>query len=158
MKSAEGELKRIIGMDAVHRIFGEDAIFPTMRSIVVPSPGHVFMEADWKQAEMFVLARLSDDTTMIDALTTPGRDLHDKTAIDAFGVVVEDENGNEVPDQFLLDLAAKDFKKYGTTEGHEFEAYQKKLIYATQKGEKLSRGSFKSGIRVSAKALNFGIP
>lgn len=158
MKRAEGELKRIVGPQLLEEIFGEGAGFPTLKSVIVPPPGHVFMEADWKQAEMFALAALSGDRTMMDALNTPGKDLHDLTAITAFKISVVDANGVPVPEDYLLGLAAKDVEKYGTCEGHEFEAVQKTLFYVDQRGRTLSRKQMKETIRVSAKSLNFGIP
>ena len=158
MNRAEGELKRIVGPQLLAEIFGEGAGFPTLKSVIVPPPGHVFMEADWKQAEMFALAALSGDRTMMDALNTPGKDLHDLTAITAFKISVVDANGVPVPEDYLLGLAAKDVEKYGTCEGHEFEAVQGKLFYLNQRGKALSRKEFKSTLRVSSKSLNFGIP
>lgn len=148
-KRAEGD---------VRRIFGVDKKPPDIRTIFIPRHNYVFMEADWKQAELFVLAGMAGDQTMLGALRTPGKDLHDLTAITAFGLRVLDPDGNEVPDQYLLDLAMHDLKTYGTVEGHEFEEYQKGLRYLDQRGVILSRSVFKETIRISAKNLNFGIP
>lgn len=142
----------------IERIFGADNKPPDLRTMFVPTPGHIILEADWKQAELFVLAGLSGDQNMMSALSTPGKDLHDLTAITAFGLSVIDDQGNTVPEQILLDMAAQDVMKYGTDEGHEFEAYQKTLRYVNQRGHTMTRGEFKSTIRVSAKNLNFGIP
>jgi DNA polymerase-1 len=150
LKRAEGELKRIIGKEGLERFFGAGAKFPTLRSIIQPPPGWVLMEADWKQAEMFILAALSKDQTMWQALNTPGKDLHDLTAITAFGLTVLGPDGNPIPEQILLDLAKTNKK--------EFEALQSKLVYLDQRGRRLTRKQFKDGIRVSAKNLNFGIP
>jgi len=129
---------------------GKDKVPPNIRTIVVPSPGCVLMEADFCQAELFVLAKLSGDDNMWSALTTPGKDLHDNTAITAFDLTLLDPDGNPIDEAFLLELAKTDIAK--------FEEYQKNLIYMDQLGKKYSRKEFKSGIRVSAKALNFGIP
>ena len=146
-KRAEGDMARI---------FGKDKKPPDIRTIFVPEPGYVIMESDWKQAELFTLAGLSGDQNMLDALRTPGKDLHDLTAITAFGLKVLDEHGHEVQDQVLLDMAAEDVRKYGTCEGHDFEKYQHTLQYLDQRGLLMSRGTFKGTIRVSAKNLNFG--
>jgi len=156
MKRAEGELKRIVGPDLLAKHFGAEASFPTLKSVVIPRPNHVFIEADWKQAEMFTLARLAGDKVMDGALNTPGKDLHDLTAISAFKLQVLDSTGAPVPEEYLLNLALKDVEKYGTCEGHDFEKFQKTLFYMKQSGEKLSRSDFKDQIRVSAKSLNFG--
>ena len=155
MKQAEGELKRIVGEERMSRYF--DA-FPTLRSMIIPTPGHVFIEADWKQAEMFVLAWLSGDKYMRKTLTTPGADMHDNTAIGSFRLNVLWKDGTPCDTEFLLRLALRDLNKYGTVEGHEFEKVQKTLIYEDQRGRRLSRKEFKDSIRVGAKSLNFGIP
>lgn len=158
MKKAEGELRRIICDDLklLEKHFGEGAKFPKLRSVVVPTPGYVFMEADWKQAEMFALAGLSGDARMWDALTTPGKDLHDTTALEAFGIKMYGPDGMEVPEEYMLKLAENDPNWDSPTS--EFSKLQKQLIYVDQRGRRLSRKQFKDGIRVSAKNLNFGIP
>ena len=148
LKRAEGELKRIIGKEILEKYFGAGAKFPTLRSIIQPPPGWVLMEADWKQAEMFILAALSHDQTMWAGLNTPGKDLHDLTAITAFGLTVLGPDGNQMPEHILLDLAKRDKKA--------FEQLQSQLIYLDQRGRRLTRKQFKDGIRVSAKNLNFG--
>jgi uracil-DNA glycosylase len=153
LKRAEGELKRIIGADILAEVFGQGVKFPTLRSIIIPTPGYVFMEADWKQAEMFVLAVLSGDSTMYGALTTPGKDLHNTTAITAFGIKTFGPDGQEIAPEYLLQLARHDFDKHGTCEGHEFEALQKQLVYVDQRNRRFTHTAFKEGIRVSAKNL-----
>lgn len=50
----------------------------------------------------------------------------------------------------MLALAAVDMA--------EFEKVQKSLVYVDHKGKRMTRDEFKSTIRVSAKAINFGIP
>lgn len=156
LKRAEGELRRIVTPKFIDPVFGTGAALPSLRSIIIPTPGYVLIEADWKQAEMFVLAALSGDDAMWSALTTPGLDLHDNTAISAFGIKIMDANGNLVPESRLLEMALADFNKYGTTEKHEFEAFQNTLIYLDQRGKSLTRKAFRDTLRVSAKSLNFG--
>lgn len=129
-------------------IFGDPHPY-SMRSIGIPGDGWCFIESDFKQAELFVLSGISGDKMMTDALTTPGKDLHDLTAISSFKLAVSLE-GKPVEEQWLLDLAARD--------PEEFAKVQKALIYTDQKGRVMSRGEFKDTIRVSAKAINFGIP
>jgi uracil-DNA glycosylase family 4 len=142
-KRAESDMEEIFG--------GKDNVPPLIRTIVVPEDGYYLMEADFCQAELFVLAALSGDATMWAALTMPGKDLHDTTAISAFQLQVLKPDGQTVQDEAeLYQLAADDIDA--------FEAYQKELIYLDQRGHKMTRGEFKSGIRVSAKNLNFGIP
>jgi DNA polymerase-1 len=158
MKRAEGELKRIIADDLgiLDKYFPGAAKFPSMRTVIIPSPGHVFMEADWKQAEMFVLAALSGDNAMLEALTTPGRDLHDLTAVTAFGLVMYTPDGRVVTEDELVTMACAD--PDWEDDDSEFAKFRDSLIYVDQRGRKLTRKEFKGGIRVSAKNLNFGIP
>ena len=134
-------------------IFGKDNVPPNIRTIVIPTEGYVMMEADFCQAELFTLAALSGDENMIDALTTPGKDLHDMTACSAFGIVKLGTDGGEISDDQIVAIA----KELGV-ESKEFKDLQKHIVYVDQKGHRMTRDAFKSGIRVSAKNLNFGIP
>lgn len=172
-KKAEGDLKHV---------FGEGRVPPMIRSVFVPRPEYVYLEADWKQAELFVLAGLSGDATMMGALTTPGKDLHDMTAVSSFGLIQE---APDVDDDVLMALvglsSAKDADGYDrlrddtlrrrsvaitvddlvaraerNIEAHD--EWLKYVVYRTQRGDTLSRKQFKDGIRVSAKNINFGIP
>lgn len=140
-KKSDGYLADIFG--------GKDKVPYPLRTIVIPPPDHVIMEADFVQAELFVLAGLSGDQGMMKALTTPGKDLHDGTAISSFNLRVIDPDGKDVPEDFLIAMARKDKK--------EFEAFQKKLRYVEQSGNVTSRSEFKDTVRVGAKAVSFGI-
>jgi DNA polymerase-1 len=128
-----------------------------LRTIVKPPEGWVMMEADFCQAELFTLANLSGDPNMLSALTTPGKDLHDKTAVDAFRLTMLDEHDNVVTEDMLVQMAA-DLIDKGGAESEEFSSFMKHLRYRDTKGNIMTRDAFKSGIRVSAKSLNFGIP
>ena len=157
-KRAEGALSVIFG--------GKDKAPPNLRTIVipshtgyltfdsdgkvVPSKGCLLVEADFSQAELFVLASLSQDVNMLQALNTPGKDMHDMTAISAFKLQLFYADDTPVIEQDLLDLAAKDMDA--------FEKLQKTLIYVDQKGRRMTRAEMKGSIRISAKNLNFGIP
>lgn len=147
-KKAEGYLSEI---------FGEGNVPPMLRTIVKPPEGWVMMEADFCQAELFTLANLSGDPNMLSALTTPGKDLHDKTAVDAFRLTMLDEHDNIVTEDMLVQMAA-DLIDKGGAESEEFSSFMKHLRYRDTKGNIMTRDAFKSGIRVSAKSLNFGIP
>lgn len=132
-------------------IFGEkDKVPPSIRTIIVPDPGYVLVEADFVQAELFVLAALSEDENMWAALTTPGMDLHDQTAITGFGLEVLLPDGSVADPDQLLKLAAVNYEA--------FEKLQAMLRYRDQRGHIMSRTEFKNTIRVSAKNINFGIP
>ena len=141
------------GETYMEEIFGKGKVPPAMRSVVVPTDDdHVIMEADFIQAELFVLAGLSGDDGMMDSLRTPGKDMHDKTAVDSFGLKILNERGVELTsDDLVLIYKELNNKKY-------FDKFMESLTYVDQSGRRMSRKLFKNGIRVSAKNLNFGIP
>ncbi len=60
-----------------------------MRKMFVAAPGHVFLDADYSQIELRVLAHISGDQAMIDAFSS-GKDIHKSTAAKIFGVSQED--------------------------------------------------------------------
>jgi DNA polymerase-1 len=137
---------------------------PSVRQIVVPPEGWVIMEADFIQAELFTMAALSNDDRMWATLTTPGMDLHDKTAIDGFGLEILDADGHPLKQERILDQAADFWKQFGggTTDFKKklyedaLDSVLGKLTYVEQSGNKMSRKEFKKSLRVSAKAINFG--
>ena len=141
-KQAESFLVEIYG--------GREHTPPSMRSIVKPPEGWMLIEGDFSQAELFVLAFLSGDETMIEALTTPGVDLHTQTAIGSFSLVRTHPDGAPVSDDWAKELAARDVE--------EFESLEKGFRYVTQDGKNLSHSEFKNSTRVAAKSINFGIP
>lgn len=148
-KKAEGSMAEIFG--------GKDKVPPGIRTIIIPAPGHVLLEGDFCQAELFVLAALSGDMNMWQALSTPGRDLHDLTAITAFKLRVYAPDGREVPETELVELAKAHLAE-GGAESKAFKEFVKTLTYVDQKGKRMTRDEFKETIRVSAKNVNFGIP
>jgi uracil-DNA glycosylase family 4 len=139
-KAAEGDLLEI---------FGKGNEPSPIRSMIVPDPGYILMEVDYSQAELFVLAGISSDDVMMKALTTPGKDLHDVTAINSFNLQVQMPDGQLSEDQLLQ--IAKDNPE-------EFEKLQSQFQYVDPRGRTMDRTEFKNTIRVSAKAINFGIP
>ena len=155
-KKAEGYLGKI---------FGEDNIPPLLRTVVDPNQRTEYrdlgkkivqLECDFCQAEMFVAANVTGDQNMLKALTTPGLDLHDKTAVDSFGLHMFDEAGHEVSEDDLIALAAQ-LKDQGGDESDEFQHFMSVLTYIGKNGEKMSRSTFKSTLRVASKAINFGV-
>jgi len=135
----------------IAEIFSGEEAPKSLRSIILETlPGWVIIEADFKQAELFVLGGMADDLVMLSALNTPGKDLHDITAVDSFGLQVFMPDGSAVDDNAMLALAATDMDA--------FVKLQKSLVYVDPKGKRMTRDEFKSTIRVSAKAINFGIP
>jgi DNA polymerase-1 len=134
-------------------IFGGKENAPvSIRTMIKAPPGCKIIEADYKQAELFVLAGLSGDEVMMGALTTPGKDLHDITTISSFNIKCVDADGKEVDpseDPAILDMAKNDPEKH--------EAYIDGMTYHLPSGKVLSRGEFKKGLRTAGKAVNFGI-
>jgi uracil-DNA glycosylase family 4 len=125
---------------------------PSIRTMIKAPPGCKIIEADFKQAELFVLAGLSGDEVMMGALTTPGKDLHDITTISSFNIKCVDAEGKEVDpseDPAILEMAKNDPEQH--------ESYIDGMTYHLPSGKVLSRGEFKKGLRTAGKAVNFGI-
>lgn len=62
----------------------------TIREAFVPSPGKVFVSADYSQFELRLAAALSDDTNLIEDFQDDSVDIHTKTAAEAYGVAIGD--------------------------------------------------------------------
>jgi len=155
-KASEGDLVEIFADDRQkmieeNKLAPGDPWPPSIRSVFVAEPKHILLEADYKQAELFILAGMSGDQVMLNALMTPGGDLHDLTTLSSFHVQVFMADGQTLCswDQMLM-LAREDLSK--------FEELQNGFIYVDARGHKLNRKEFKSTLRVSGKAINFGIP
>lgn len=58
--------------------------YPSVKNLIVASPGYKFLQLDYSQAELRVLAMLSDDDALIEIYKS-GRDLHDAVADMMFG-------------------------------------------------------------------------
>lgn len=134
------------------KIFGKGNEPPMIRTIVKPRNDWIQIEADFCAAELNILGNLSQDPNMLRALNTPGLDLHDKTAVDSFGLLMFDENGKEVVEDDLIRLAAEMGE-----ESDEYQHFMKTLTYVDKQGKRMTRAEMKSSIRVIAKSLNFGI-
>lgn len=63
-----------------------DPRYHSIRTCFVADPGYVLIEADYKQAELFVLAWLADDLALKTVLSETGRDFHAEIANKAFGL------------------------------------------------------------------------
>ena len=59
-----------------------------IRKMFIPADGCVFVDADYSQIELRVLAHIADDAHMIEAFTS-GMDIHTATASQVFGVAPE---------------------------------------------------------------------
>lgn len=60
-----------------------------IRKVFVPKEGFVFIDADYSQIELRVLAHLSDDPVLIEAFRQK-RDIHATTAAEVFGVPIDE--------------------------------------------------------------------
>lgn len=60
-----------------------------IRKVFIPKDGFVFVDADYSQIELRVLAHLSQDETLLDAFRH-NRDIHASTASEVFGVPIEE--------------------------------------------------------------------
>lgn len=152
-KASEGELRVIFKeerkqLEQAGKLEPKEFWPPSIRSIVVAESGCILLEADYKQAELFVLAGLAMDDVMLDALQTPGKDLHDMTTIQSFRIQVLMPDGTPYDEAKMLALAKRDLPA--------FEKLQKELVYVDARGHPMSRAVFKDTIRVSGKSINFG--
>jgi len=130
------------------RIFGEDNVPESLRSIVKPPDGWVMIECDWSQAELFTIAYLGEDAVMISALTTPGKDLHTETAVNSFKLIRLNEDETLWDETEMLKLAKDDPKA--------FKKLKKTFKYKTMTGVIIGQEKMEKQFRGSAKAINFG--
>ncbi len=66
-----------------------EAVGAEIRKCFVPRAGHIFIDADYSQIELRVLAHIAQDTRMLEAFNG-GEDIHTVTASQVFGVPVEE--------------------------------------------------------------------
>jgi uracil-DNA glycosylase family 4 len=57
----------------------------SIRNLFVPGPGNVFVQGDYSQAELRVLAVLADDDYLLEVFSDDARDIHGEVALDFFG-------------------------------------------------------------------------
>lgn len=74
-----------------------------LRKVFKPGDGKIFLDSDYSQVELRVLAHMSNDTTMIDAFNS-GEDIHTVTASQVFKVPI-----NEVSKQLRSRAKAVNF-------------------------------------------------
>jgi len=109
------------------------------------------MEADFIQAELFVLAYLSGDKNMIRNLETPGLDLHTNVTVNSFKMkTLYGPTRKPVIEQEMLDLAARNIKA--------FEKLQNEFVYVDVRGKEYTYEIFKNGPRIAGKSISFGVP
>ena len=81
----------------------------SLRSCFMASPGCVLIEADYKQAELNVLAHLSGDPDMIAIMSDPDRDLHSEMAISAFHLTCKPEEVKDLHPRLRVVAKATNF-------------------------------------------------
>jgi len=154
-KAAEGDLGKIIckGQEEhLCELLGKDKKGKPIigvRSVVVADEGCVFVEGDFKQAELVTLGMLAEDPVYMSLLNTPGKDLHDRTTIDSFRLKVYHYDGSEYSMDEMSTIAVSDKELY--------EWMMNQLVYVRPNGEKLTRAEFRDTLRVAGKAIGFGI-
>lgn len=70
--------------DLVSKAFTKNDKVPSIRSCFVADPGWCIIDSDWVQAELFVMAWLSDDKVMQAKLLDKASDFHSEVAIEMF--------------------------------------------------------------------------
>lgn len=60
-------------------------VVPAIRTLFVPSPGHVIVQGDYSQAELRVIAKLSQDNELLNIYRDTNRSLHKETASAFYG-------------------------------------------------------------------------
>ena len=61
-----------------------------VREMYIPDPGYAFISRDYKQAEVWVVAYLADEKSLIELLNDPTRDVHRENAGRIFGKPLEE--------------------------------------------------------------------
>lgn len=81
----------------------------SIRSCFRASKGHVLIEADYKQAELNVMAHLSGDPDMIAIMNDPKRDLHSEMAVSAFNLTCKPEEVKKLHSKLRIVAKATNF-------------------------------------------------
>jgi len=96
------------------------------REVFIPSPGSVFIVADYNQIELRCIAHLAHDPGLIEAFTS-GRDIHNQTAARVFGVE---------PDHVSIEMRSKaKMVSYGLAYGMEAYGLAQRLNIATKEAQ-----------------------
>lgn len=113
---------------------------PYVRSAYVASPGHMLMARDYEQLEMRILAHMSGDPTLCNAILN-GLDVHSSTAATMFKVPYEDIMAARAKDDRIGE-AKKNAKMFNTPMPTESLSVEEKRLV---------------GYRKIAKTINFGL-
>jgi DNA polymerase-1 len=111
-----------------------------IRSVFIPLPGHVFIDADFSQIELRCMAHYSQDEKMVEAYIK-GLDLHRKTIADMLGKSIDDVTDDE---RFI----AKSIN-FGLIYGMGATGLSKRLGVSEEKAEKFMEQYFNaySGVK-----------
>lgn len=123
---AEDAAERLGGTVQEVRVL--DPRYRSMRSVVQASPGHVLIEADWEQAELWTLGALAGDDAFLHVLETS--DLHSTMLVRMFGPLPMPG----IPDKRIDEFTAEQLNKL----------------------RKKAEHSALDGLRTCAKTVNFG--
>lgn len=75
---------------AVHTWPKDQKGMPSVRRLIVPDPGHVFVMADYVQQEFVIQSIAAGQWDMVEALLDRGEDAHERVALDMGGVAKAD--------------------------------------------------------------------
>jgi len=90
-----GFLRRWAGRDRIHAVWGQtrsatsriyarspavQSISRELRKLIVAAPGHVLVKADYSQAQLRILAHLSQDPELVGVYQDPNGDVHAETS------------------------------------------------------------------------------
>jgi len=89
----------------VRRVGSPDPQYQPLRSVLMASPGHVLLEADWNQAELWTMGALARDDDFLHVLAVS--DVHSEMVIKMFGTMPMPG----VPGKRIGEVSAAEIKK-----------------------------------------------
>ncbi|NLA35130.1 MAG: DNA polymerase I [Actinobacteria bacterium] len=105
------------------------------RNVFIPSPGSLFVVADYNQIELRCIAHLAEDPGLIEAFTS-GQDIHNQTAARIFGVE---------SDQVTIEMRSKaKMVSYGLAYGMEAYGLGQRLAIPTKEAQQILDAYFEA--------------
>lgn len=105
------------------------------RDVFIPSPGSLFIVADYNQIELRCIAHLANDPGLIEAFTS-GQDIHNQTAARVFGVD---------PDHVTIEMRSKaKMVSYGLAYGMEAYGLGQRLSIPTKEAQQILDAYFEA--------------
>jgi DNA polymerase I-like protein with 3'-5' exonuclease and polymerase domains/uracil-DNA glycosylase len=101
--------------DLVSRAFTADEKVLSIRSCFVADPGWCIIDSDWIQAELFVMAWLSNDVAMQSKLLDKNSDFHSEVAIEMFKLDSPPENYTKGKKEWLKENGWSKFRTIAKT-------------------------------------------